>query len=509
MSDDLDEVAVLRDKLYKEKSYRMEAEEERNFLLADNTRLRAELDRLKQSVATQASLPPPRIDTAKFVSTIKSNSKSYAHILNTKVNEACGGKNAVCTSFMPYKNVHGLHNMLDADILLCGGVDAQVSGYDSVTRAHLFSIKLSAPVLSIDVHGASIACGMMDGSHTIINVQAKEDAIIASVAVEHNSDSPDPSNTCGGNVGETKVVRKHTKYVILVRWSPDGRFLVTVSHDLQVILYRRSPRTDCMEEFKIFMCANTPESACFVAATNFSNTTDECDDNVGVSQKSSKIGDYLYTLGSKNKNNDKFSEVPVRVIESDSTKSVGGESVNDSDENDNINDTGEDIDVDTWETGTDYDLVLGMRDTAHLTYINCTTFHSKEVSLNENAWDTHASFVPLYLAPSPCGGRLLVATDKHMHIVLRTGTNERIQILSGHSCGDFGKPVVQWDWRGEYVFCNSDNDNLVYVYCMQLGKIVNTLAGHGKGLLRGLAAHPHKSQLLSVSYDRAMILWTA
>ena len=267
-----------------------------------------------------------------------------------------------------------------------------------------------------------------------------------------------------------------------------------------------------MEEFKIFMCANTPESACFVPVTNFSSESVELDENNGASEKSnafgsetSTIGDYLYTLGSRQKNSEKFTDSKVRVTEGESCKSLGNQSIND--EEVDFGDADVD-DVDTWEQGTEYDLVLGMRDTAHLTYINCTTFHSREVSLNENAWDTHASFVPLYLAPSPCGGRLLVATDKHMHIVLRTGTNVRLQILSGHSCGDFGKPVVQWDWRGEYVFCNSDNDNLVYVYCMQLGKVVSKLEGHGKGLLRGLAAHPHKSQLLSVSYDRAMILWT-
>eukprot|EP01032_Pedospumella_encystans_P022896 gene22896-25933_t len=188
MSGSLSEIDTLRDKLSKEKSYRMEVEEERDFLLADNTRLRAELDRIKQNVGVQANVNPPSIPTAKLVSTIETREKSYAHILSTKINEACGGKNAVCTAFMPYKNVKELDNGSDSDIWLCGGVDAQVSGYDSETKAHLFSVKLSAPVLSIDVHGASIACGMMDGSHTIINVLSLGDKITASAAVEHHSD---------------------------------------------------------------------------------------------------------------------------------------------------------------------------------------------------------------------------------------------------------------------------------------------------------------------------------
>lgn len=157
--------------------------------------------------------------------------------------------------------------------------------------------------------------------------------------------------------------------------------------------------------------------------------------------------------------------------------------------------------------GVQHELVLGVRGVPYLTYINCTTLVARTVSLNEHSWDTHVSFTPLYLSPSPFGDRLLVATDKHMHIVLKTSTNVRLQVLSGHSCGHYGKPVVLWDRRGEYIYCNSDDDNTVKVYSTLTGKIVNSLVGHGKGIVRCLAAHKTAPVLVSGSYDKSVIVW--
>ena len=81
-----------------------------------------------------------------------------------------------------------------------------------------------------------------------------------------------------------------------------------------------------------------------------------------------------------------------------------------------------------------WELVLGLRDTAHLVHIDCAapssssasspsssayasasapaSFAQRSVSLNEAAWDTHVSFTPLALAPSPDRRHLLVATDQ-------------------------------------------------------------------------------------------------
>lgn len=159
----------------------MEVEDERDFLLEDNTRLRTELARYKlENESATRSLSSRETShsnlTLKSVSTFGPIEKTFANTLSARISDACGGKNAVCTAFLAYKSVLDLDSPHSAyyvdsksDIWLCGGVDAHVSGYDSKTKALLFSVKLSAPILSIDVHGANIACGMMDGSHTIVS----------------------------------------------------------------------------------------------------------------------------------------------------------------------------------------------------------------------------------------------------------------------------------------------------------------------------------------------------
>ena len=150
-------------------------------MLEDNTRLRTELERFKidydsvsRSMSSRTS--SQSMGTMKSVSTFGPSEKTFANILKSKVGDACGGKNAVCTAFLAYKSINELEpphtaafHDSSSDIWLCGGVDAHLSGYDSQTEAQLFSVKLSAPLLSIDVHGANVACGMMDGSHTIVS----------------------------------------------------------------------------------------------------------------------------------------------------------------------------------------------------------------------------------------------------------------------------------------------------------------------------------------------------
>ena len=180
MTEFLEEINLLKDLLQKEKKYRIEVEEERDFLLDDNLRLRTELELYKQESefthkTTASSTSQPK-SVSKAVSSVVTVEKSYANEIKSKVSDACGGKNVVCTAFVAYKNIKEADSSHAesytgsvSDVWLCGGVDAHVSGYDSRTKELLFSVALSAPVLSIDVHGANIACGMMDGSHTIVS----------------------------------------------------------------------------------------------------------------------------------------------------------------------------------------------------------------------------------------------------------------------------------------------------------------------------------------------------
>lgn len=151
------------------------------------------------------------------------------------------------------------------------------------------------------------------------------------------------------------------------------------------------------------------------------------------------------------------------------------------------------------------ELIIGLRDSSELVYMSCSDYTQRQVSLNERAWDSHPSFVPLQLSLSPDRRYLLVATDKSMHVVLRLGTNIRVRTLAAHSTGEFGKPRVRWDTTGRYVYCNSDSEHAVFVYSLSSERVVCKLVGH-TGSVRDAAVHGR--YLASCSFDKSVILWS-
>jgi WD40 repeat protein len=165
-----------------------------------------------------------------------------------------------------------------------------------------------------------------------------------------------------------------------------------------------------------------------------------------------------------------------------------------------------------WNTANDSStlslpqLIIGLRGSYNLIYFNLQTFEQKQISMNENDWDTHISFTPLYLSVSPNNKYLLIATDKNMHIVLKIGTNKRVRTLTGHNCSDFGKPIVIWSITGEYLYCNSEEENYLVIYSLAKEKVIDKLPGH-HGIIRGLSIHPYLGYVATGSYDKSVIIW--
>lgn len=153
------------------------------------------------------------------------------------------------------------------------------------------------------------------------------------------------------------------------------------------------------------------------------------------------------------------------------------------------------------------ELIIGLRGVAHLVYHAVRSGREAMISMNENAWDTHCSFTPLYLSVSPDRRYLLIATDKAMHLVLRLRSHHRVRVLAGHNAGDYSKPVVVWDATGQYVYSNSEEEAALYVFSLCSQRVTQKLVGHA-GILRGVAAHPHKALAATASYDKAVIIWT-
>ena len=152
------------------------------------------------------------------------------------------------------------------------------------------------------------------------------------------------------------------------------------------------------------------------------------------------------------------------------------------------------------------ELIIGLRGLPYLIYYNLISDEQREISMNENDWDHHVSFAPLYLSISPNNKYLLIATDKNMHIIVKLGTNVRVRTLTGHGSGDYGKPVAVWDPSGCYVYCNSEEENTLYVYSVARERVIQKLHGH-TGIIRGLAVDAVRGLVATASYDKSVILW--
>jgi WD40 repeat protein len=178
--------------------------------------------------------------------------------------------------------------------------------------------------------------------------------------------------------------------------------------------------------------------------------------------------------------------------------------------------TAADVSSNTESVETVLELIVGLRGVSYLTYYSFPSdsfplpttapFPARPISLNVNDWDTHVSFTPLYLSPSPNHKYLLVATDHHQLYLYKHGTNKRLKVLVGHNCGEYGKPVVVWDPTSSYCFINSEEEHGVYVYSIARETMIERLSAH-KGLVRSLSYHPQHPYLVTASYDKSLIIW--
>jgi len=151
-------------------------------------------------------------------------------------------------------------------------------------------------------------------------------------------------------------------------------------------------------------------------------------------------------------------------------------------------------------------LIIALRESCNLIYLDCLTYTQTLISLNESVWDNHVSFNPLYLSISPNNEILLVCTDKNAIIAYRSNTSERIGVFVGHNCGEYGKPRVVWDHSGDYFYINSDGEHCIYVYSLFDKKVIDVLHGHN-GLVKDITIHPINRIIGSASFDHNGIIW--
>ena len=90
---------------------------------------------------------------------------------------------------------------------------------------------------------------------------------------------------------------------------------------------------------------------------------------------------------------------------------------------------------------------------------------------------------------------------------LSLGKEGRARVLAGgHIAGDYAKPVVLWHHSSRYLYSNSEEEGIIYIYSLATQRVVTKILGH-KSILRAMAIHPHREAVATGSYDKTVIIW--
>lgn len=224
----MEEVAELRATIARLIAEKERLEEELDLLAEDNERLREQLSKYQREIPNKPevteneitngeSLPPPPSvpDHQPLDVFIDSGEENYVKHPIKQILNAAGGKNVICTAFLSMPSSEDGEK--GGDLLLSGGVDGCLRGFDPLTGVELISSRLPSPLLCIAVSGSLIAGGGMDGSLLL-------------VLLSSSAHSP-------FSVSREKVMKEHSKPLVALSWGSEGRILATAGHDKTIHLY--------------------------------------------------------------------------------------------------------------------------------------------------------------------------------------------------------------------------------------------------------------------------------
>ena len=253
-----DMIAELESKLSKAMLRIEELEEECDLLAFENDRLRTKLQTMEGSSAVAESaivdkdrLSPTGLKNDAVIvnwdELLREGNNRFARTLKIRIENACGGSNVVCAAI-----VHCIDDT--ADIIVCGGADKTLRCFTLHNSTQISCFNLSAPPLSIDVFNQFFASSLMDGSLVIASVSRGETSHTELVSVDLIA-----------------TFKDQNKYAVCVKWSPDGELLATACYDKTVALYKKHISMDGELSFvkvTILRYHVTPEAVVFVPATN-------------------------------------------------------------------------------------------------------------------------------------------------------------------------------------------------------------------------------------------------
>ncbi len=183
---DLSDVVILRQAYERERTRRLELEEECDLLALTITDLQAQLQQYTGKGVTQMNKTPETKKTADSnkslercegisVDRFDPSTTHYADSPARTIPAACGNKNVLCAEFLILSDTADI----PYDIIVCGGVDMRVSLYlindepcsQSSTDSHtpIASYATGGPVLAISINKSRLAVGCMDGSYMMVS----------------------------------------------------------------------------------------------------------------------------------------------------------------------------------------------------------------------------------------------------------------------------------------------------------------------------------------------------
>lgn len=496
-------------------------EEECDLLAEHNCRLEAEIVQLKKDKDTHIRVTVDRQQTTRLngLSLADENSSmatgAFAQKAVMTIANAAGASNVLSVGLIPFHNV-----------VVCGGVDKTLRLFDIHSGGEPIACYVfAAPVLAIDVFSppimkntsassdrvvALVGCSMMDGSHSIVTVRlstltATQSTNASIIAAEDAS------------AGTIQQFHDHSKYVVCLRFSSDGRRFATCSYDKSVNLYGQVGCDDANQSGVgarfvkqiSYRFQTTPESLVFVTVPSSSESaaTDTADE---VTPPPAAVGGIVDAMARNIGTN--TTELVVALRDVSYLTYLTNLPVIQASLKTNV-------DVTTDAVGIDTDAIVGtsvatapseMIVIHHDANVASDRYHRK-VSLNENEWDTHVSFTPLFLSTSPSGAFILVSTSHSMHYCYRTGTNNRVQTLTGHTSNEFSKPRTCWGSES-VIYSNTEACGDIFVYFLHSARILHVIGGSDghKGIVKDLVTHPSLPHtLVSGSFDKTVRVWTS
>ena len=196
------EIVYLRAQLANERAARIKLDDELDLLAWDNDRLRGLVTALPKTTPPVPVKPAAAalatdnvvVDVVEEVPDeflVEGNGK-YANKVVTRINNACGGMNALCVAFCPLPTSNNDAHVEGSWAMACGGVDKVFRVYlvpwllgsvvtldsssntvnekDDNHNQLMLSCPLSAPILAMTVYGPLVACALMDGGLAVVRV---------------------------------------------------------------------------------------------------------------------------------------------------------------------------------------------------------------------------------------------------------------------------------------------------------------------------------------------------